>query len=74
MLPEESKSAETARSNLGRRAQIGGAIAVFIGVLLLLFGPGSTPGIPLNPHGLAWLFVGIGLFLVIAGTVARWLL
>ena len=71
MLSNDSAS-EKARNNLGRRAQVGGAIAVFIGVLLLLLGPAPTP--PLDPHKLAWLFVGIGLFLVIAGTVARWLL
>jgi hypothetical protein len=72
MLPDDSDLAKTARNNLGRRAQIGGGIAVLIGALLLLLGPARTP--PLDLHKLAWLFVAIGLFLVIAGTVARWLL
>jgi hypothetical protein len=69
MLPNHSEPARPTRSNLGKRTQIGGAIAVYIGVLLLLLGPAPTP--PLNPHRLAWLFIAIGLFLFVAGTVAR---
>jgi hypothetical protein len=42
--------------------------------VLLVLGPSSAPGIPLDPHKLDYLFIGIGLFLLVAGTVARWLL
>jgi hypothetical protein len=72
MLTDDSES--TTHSSAGRRVQAGGFIAVFIGVLLLLFGPSPAPGIPLDPHKLDYLFIGIGLFLLVAGTVARWLL
>jgi hypothetical protein len=60
-------------SPLGRRAQIGGALAIFIGVLLLVFGPGPSPGSPLNLHQMARIFVGIGAFCLAVGTLARWL-
>lgn len=74
MLSDDSDTTVAARSRVGRKAQAGGFIAVFIGVLLLLLGPSPTPGIPLDPHKLDYLFIGIGLFLLIAGTIARWLL
>jgi hypothetical protein len=74
MLPDDSEFTRTTRSNVGRRAQIGGFIAVFIGVLLLVFGPSPAPGIPLDPHKLDYLFIGIGLFLLVVGAIARWLL
>jgi hypothetical protein len=60
-------------SPLGRRAQVGGLLAVFIGVLLLFFGPGQAPGLPLNLHQMARLFIIIGASLVALGTIARWL-
>ena len=48
-----------------------GALAAFIGVLLLVLGPAPTPGGPLNPHQLAYLFIGFGVLLVVVGTIAR---
>jgi hypothetical protein len=69
MNPGDSDN--TQGSKVGRKAQVGGALAVFIGILLLFFGPSATPGVPLNPHGLAYLFIGLGIFLVVVGTVAR---
>lgn len=60
-------------SPLGRRAQVGGLLAVFIGVLLLIFGPGPAPGSPLNLHQMASIFIIIGASLVVVGTIARWL-
>jgi hypothetical protein len=59
---------------MGRKAQAGGAIAIFIGVLLRFLGPSPTPGIPLDPYKLDYLFIAIGLFLVLSGTIARLLL
>jgi hypothetical protein len=73
MNPDNPNGNSSASNNLGRRAQIGGALGAFIGVLLLALGPASTPGIPLNPHRLAYLFLGFGIFLMAAGTLARWL-
>jgi hypothetical protein len=33
--------------------------------------PPPTPGVPLNPHQLAYLFIGFGVLLVVVGTIAR---
>ena len=56
---------------LGRRAQVGGGVAVFLGVLLLVAaGPGA--GGPVDLHKMAVLFVVIGAVLFLAGTFARW--
>jgi hypothetical protein len=71
MDPDDTNGTGSAPSNLGRRAQIGGALAAFIGVLLLVLGPAPTPGGPLNPHQLAYLFIGFGVLLVVVGTIAR---
>lgn len=67
-------SDSTQGSKVGRKAQVGGGIAILMGVLLLVFGPSATPGVPLNPHGLAHLFIGFGIFLVLVGTIARMIL
>jgi hypothetical protein len=69
MAAEDSKNSQPERDGLGRKAQVGGSIAVLIGVLLRLFGPSATPGVPLNPHGLAYLFIGLGIFLILVGTI-----
>jgi len=57
---------------LGRKPQVGGALAAFIGLLLWLATPATNPSDPVNLHHLAAIFlvVGIGLFLM--GTFARW--
>jgi hypothetical protein len=55
----------------GAKALAGGAIATLIGVLLLVFGPSSTPGVPLNPHRMAYAFLAIGIFLLFVGFLAR---
>jgi hypothetical protein len=54
----------------GAKALTGGAIATFIGILLLVFGPSSTPGVPLNPHQMGLAFLGIGMFLLLVGFFA----
>lgn len=59
------------RTPVGARALTGGAIATFIGILLLVFGPSPVPGSPLNPHQMAWIFVGIGIFLLAIGALAH---
>ena len=59
------------RAPVSSRALTGGAIAAFIGVLLRILGPDLVPGVRLNPHLLAYLFLGIGIFLLIIGLLAR---
>lgn len=59
------------RTPVGARALTGGAIAVVIGILLLVFGPSPSPQFHLNPHQMAWIFVGIGVFLLAIGVLAR---
>ena len=56
---------------VGSKALTGGAIAIFIGILLLVFGPSPTPGAPLNPHQMAYAFLGAGIFLLFVGFLAR---
>jgi hypothetical protein len=55
--PDESTSTPA-----GARTLTGGAIATFIGVLLLVFGPSPTPGVPLNLHQMAYVFSGSASF------------
>ena len=55
----------------GSRALTGGAIAAFIGVLLRIMGPDPVPGVPLNLRLLAYLFLGVGIFLLAVGLLVR---
>ena len=57
---------------LGRRSQVGGGLAAFIGVLLLLFTPAAPPGTPVDLHKLAMAFLVVGVLGVAVGTWARW--
>jgi hypothetical protein len=70
--PEESESERLARSRLGRKPQVGGGLAVFVGVLLLVFFPAVPPGAALDLHQMAKLFIVIGVLLIAGGTFARW--
>jgi hypothetical protein len=56
----------------GRRAQVGGALA--IGILLLIFLPRAAPDSPIDVHRIGWAFVGVGAFCLVAGTITRKLL
>jgi uncharacterized membrane protein YczE len=69
--PEESDSESLAKDRLGRKPQVGGGLAVFIGVLLLLFFPSVPLGAPLNLHQMAIIFILIGASLIAVGTFAR---
>lgn len=71
MTPEDLDT-ETTSGSIGNKALAGGAIAAFLGILLLVLGPSPTPGVPLNPHQLAYLFLGFGVLLIV-GVIARWL-
>lgn len=55
----------------GRRAQVGGALAIGIGILLLIFLPHAAPDSPVDVHRIGWAFVGVGVFCLVAGTIAR---
>jgi len=57
---------------VGMKAQAGGGVAVFMGVLLLVFTPSVPPHPGLDIHQMARVFIGIGIFLLAAGTLARW--
>ncbi|MGA2905109.1 MAG: hypothetical protein ABSD98_14845 [Candidatus Korobacteraceae bacterium] len=57
----------------GRRAQIGGALAAGIGILLLIFLPAPPPGSPLDVHRIGYAFLVVGIFCIAAGTIGRWL-
>jgi len=55
----------------GRKPQMGGAIALFLGVLLFATAAPVT-NIGIDVHRLAEGFITIGVFLLLVGTVARW--
>ncbi len=59
------------KSRLGRHAQVGGGIALFIGVLLRITG-GPASGSRDVIHKMPLAFVMIGVFLLVVGTLARW--
>jgi len=69
--PVESDSEKLARSRLGRKPQVGGGIAVFIGALLLAFVPAVPHAVP-DIHQMAWIFIAIGILLIAVGTFSRW--
>ena len=68
---EESDREKLARSRLGRKPQVGGAIAVFLGFLLLIFIP-AVPAAKPDIHQMAGVFIGIGILLIAVGTFSRW--
>ncbi len=68
---EESGSKKLAGSRVGRKPQVGGAIAVFLGVLLLTFIP-AVPAARPDIHQMARIFIGIGILLIAVGTFSRW--
>jgi hypothetical protein len=58
----------------GRRMQIGGALALGIGILLLIFLPPPAPGAPVDVHRISYAFIAVGMFCMVAGTIGRKLL
>jgi hypothetical protein len=70
--PEESDSGRLARSRLGRKPQVGGGLAVFVGLLLLVFVPSVPRGAVPDLLQMAKVFIGIGVFLIAVGTFTRW--
>ena len=70
--PDGSDRASLARRRSGRKAQVGGGLAVFLGVLLLVFFPSVPPGSGLDLHQMARVFLVIGVLLFAAGSFIRW--
>jgi len=68
----ESDNLKLTRIGLGRRSQIGGGLATFLGLLLLVATPAAPPGAPVNVHQMAAIFIVVGVFGIAAGTLARW--
>ena len=73
MRSDDFELGGTTRYPVGLKAQVGGGIAIFLGVLLLVFLPVKPPGPGLDLHQMAKVFIGIGVFLLAAGTVGRWM-
>jgi len=57
------------RKQLGRKAQVGGLLAVLIALLTYL---AASPGALIDQHKMALPFIAIGVFLAAEGTFARW--
>ena len=53
----------------GRRAQVGGVLAIGIGILLLILLPRPAPESPIDVHRIGWAFLGVGVFCLAAGTI-----
>ena len=68
----ELVSLSRARSQIGRRAQVGGGLAIFLGVVLFVGTPPAAPGAPINVHQMALVSIVIGGLGVAAGTLPRW--
>ncbi len=68
---EDSDSESLARSRIGTKPQVGGGIAVLLGILLFVFTPPGQPGMP-DIHRMAAIFIAFGVFLITVGTFARW--
>jgi hypothetical protein len=71
MSPTVPRRAEPTRNPLGLRAQVGGALSLAIGLILLVFSPASPPGTPDILHEMAYLCIGVGVVWLIMGTLAR---
>jgi hypothetical protein len=71
-MDPEPESLKDAKSSLGRRSQVGGGIAAFIGLLLHVATPPAPPGAVVNVHQMAMIFIVVGVLLAAVGTLARW--
>lgn len=69
---EDPERDEPGKNPPGLRAQVGGGIAAFLGLLLLLFFPSGRPGAVLDLQGMARIFLVVGVLLFAVGTLARW--
>jgi hypothetical protein len=58
----------------GMKAQVGGGLAVLLGLLLLVFFPEQPSGATPDLHSMARISIGIGVLLIAAGSAARWYL
>jgi hypothetical protein len=61
------------RPPFGAKAQVTGALAIAVGIFLRVFGPQPVPGFPVDPRYLAWSVLGVGISLLIGGTLMRFL-
>jgi hypothetical protein len=55
----------------GRRSQIGGALALAIGILLWIFLPVPPPGSPVDFHRVSYAFIAVGILGIAVGTIGR---
>jgi hypothetical protein len=68
---DEGRDTTVSSTNpVGLRSQVGGGLAVF-GILLFVFYPDVPGNAAINLHQMATLFICIGAFLLLIGTVAR---
>jgi len=69
---DDDRNTSISRANpVGLRSQVGGGLAGFIGILLFVFYPDVPSDAAINLHQMAILFICIGAFLLLIGTVAR---
>jgi len=71
-MDRESGPLRPAAARLGRKAQVGGGLAAFVGILLLVVTPSAPPGAPVRIQQMAETFIAIGVALAAVGTFARW--
>jgi len=56
----------------GRRSQIGGGLAAFIGLVWLVAVPPASAGALVDVHKIGWAFLAVGIFGLVVGTLFRW--
>src|ERR1700722_9973377 len=71
-MDRESQGTKVAAARLGRKAQIGGSLAAFIGILLIVATRSAPANAPIDVHRMAATFIAIGVGLAATGTFARW--
>jgi hypothetical protein len=68
---EDLNSDRLSRRPVGLKAQVGGGIAMFLGMLLFVFFPNVPPDAAINLHQMAQLFIVLGGFAFGFGTLVR---
>jgi hypothetical protein len=68
---DDLNSEGLSRRPVGLKSQVGGGVAMFVGMLLFVFFPNVPPDASINLHQMAQLFIVLGGFAFGFGTLVR---